>query len=237
MCDRLLIVTQSCDLVHGSFEHEPAVEAYLCELLSSGDKPDGNLTAGKNPRTLMVPFSIDGDARWFRICSNGRMLFPRHLLASLDPDDAIEISDDAVAILKRWLVNRVIRTAFPDAFNDRTAKARQRLEKLLKKGGEPLLGLYINLTPWDELPENQEYLVDLIGLVAENLDFDQRKAVEKLVGQIAVAYENTDGIDSCDFEVLGEEDFPIRRLRTHRLFPLDFMSLRDKPGGELPPVG
>ncbi len=147
--------TQSCDLIHGSYEHEPAVEAYVCESLPIGEKPDGNLTAGKNPRTLIVPFAVSTDNRWFQICSSGRTLFPRQLLASLVPDDSVSVSDDAVAILQRWLVNRVIRTAFPDAFNDRTKKARQKLEKLLKKGGEPLLGLYINLTPWEEVPEHR----------------------------------------------------------------------------------
>jgi hypothetical protein len=35
---------------------------------------------------------------------------------------------------------------------------------------------------------------------------------------------------------LGEDELALRQLRTHRLFPLDHMSLSGRPGGELPPL-
>ncbi len=121
---RLLIVTQDCDLVHHSFDNEPSVEACFCTPLPSEEQVDGNQTAGKNPRTLVVLFSIDGEERWFRIRSNGKKLFPRQVLAPLTPDQSVVIQDDATAILQRWLVNRIMRTAFPEAFNARTKKSR-----------------------------------------------------------------------------------------------------------------
>jgi hypothetical protein len=230
----LLIVTQSCDLVHHCFENEPVVEAFRCEPLGIDERPDGNLTAGKNPRTLLVSLEINGEDCWFRIRSNGRLFFPRSLLASLDPDSSILIGEPSIAIIQRWLINRIVRTAFPDAFNDRTKKARQKLEALLKKDGERLLGLYVNLTLWEELPDDQAYGVDLIGLVDEELTFAQRGEIEKLIGAVASAYEHTQGIDHCDFLVMDTSEFTYGLLRTHRLFPLDFMSLNGKPGGELP---
>ena len=60
---RLLVVSQSCDLVHHSYESEPFAEAYLCEPLAADAPENGNLTAGKNPRELLVPFTLDGVAR------------------------------------------------------------------------------------------------------------------------------------------------------------------------------
>ncbi len=130
-----------------------------------------------------------------------------------------------------------MRTAFPDTFNNRTRKAQNKLESHLKKRGEALVGLYINLRPWEELPEEQAYAIDLVGLVDPELDWSQRQAVEKLLDEVALAYERTDGIESCNARVLDEDEATMSLLRTHRLFPLDFLSLRDRPIGELPPLG
>jgi hypothetical protein len=233
---RLLVVTQSCDLVHESYENEPVVETFLCEALGPDHQPDGNFTAGKNPRSLLVRFPVAGTDQWFRLRSNGRALVPRHRLARIDPDPSVVVTDQAVRTLQRWLINRMIRTAFPDAFNDRTQRARNKLESRLKKGGASLLGLYINLTPWEELPGDQSYAVDFVGLVDEGLDMEQRKAISLLLGEVAHAYEQTAGIASCEYQVLDEDEATLRLLRTHRVFPLDFLSLGDKPSGDLPPL-
>lgn len=233
---RLLAVTQSCDLVHHDYENEPFVETFLCEPLGPDHQPDGNLTAGKNPRSLLVQLSVEGNDHWFRLCSNGRALVPRHRLATIDPDPSVVVTDTAVRILQRWIINRTIRAAFPDAFNDRTQKARNKMESRLKKGGAPLLGLYINLSSWEELPSNQAYAVDFVGLVDKKLELEQRKTIDRLLGDIALAYESADGIASCDYQVKDEDEVYLNLLSTHRAFPLDFLSLSNKPGGELPPL-
>lgn len=233
---RLVVVTQSCDLVHESYENEPVVETFLCEPLGRDYTPDGNLTAGKNPRSLLIQFSVEGANYWFRLRSNGRALVPRHRLATIDPDPSVVVTDPAVRTLQRWILNRVVRAAFPDAFNDRTQKARSKLESRLKKGGASLLGLYINLSSWDELPGDQAYAVDFVGLVDEGLDLVHREAIDRLLGEVALAYEKTDGIANCEYRVQDEEQASMSLLRTHRVFPLDFLSLGDKPGGDLPPL-
>ncbi len=233
---RLLVVTQSCDLVHESYENEPMVEVFLCEDLGAEHLPDGNLTAGKNPRSLQVELQVKGEPHWIVLCSHGRTLLPRHRLANIAPDPTVVVSDQAVRILQRWIVNRTVRAAFPDAFNARTRKAQGRLEARLKKGGAALLGLYVNLTPWDEVAEGQSYKIDFVGLVSEGLDWESRQDLERLLGEVAKAYAACDGIAGCDYRVLDEEEAPMGLLGTHRLFPLDFLSLRERPGGALPPL-
>jgi len=133
-------------------------------------------------------------------------------------------------------MNRVVRTAFPDAFNDRTKKGLAKLEKRLKNHGGLLLGLYVNITPWDELADDDTYDVDFVGIVDESLAMDQRTALEKVLGEIASAYKSEAGIGGCDYRIEDEGEASLSLLRTHRLFPLDYLSLRDKPGGELPPL-
>lgn len=234
---RLLIVSQSCDLVHHSYESEPFAEAYLCEALALEEPENGNLTAGKNPRELLVPFTLGGVKRMHRLHSKGRVLLPRYRLAMLDPDPSLVVPPSSVRVLQRWLINRIVRTAFPDAFNDRTGKAVKKLEDRLKKHGAPLLGLYINVAPWDELPQDQPYDVDFVGLIDEDLPHEQRKAVEKVLGDICAAYSKTEGIGICDYQVLDESEASMSMQRTHRLFTLDYLSFRPKPGGDLPPPG
>ena len=213
---------------------EPVAEAYLCEPLAPDAQPDGNYTAGKNPRELRVPFASDGTERWYRIHSNGQVLLPRHVLAGVDPDLSLVVPEPSVRVLQRWIINRVVRTAFPDAFNHRTHKARCKLEDRLKKAGTHLLGLYVNLSSWDELGDDGVYEIDFVGLVDEGLAEGERQALVKALGEIAVAYEKSDGVSVLDYRVEGEDEAPISLLRTHRLFPLDYLSLRDSPGGELP---
>ena len=233
---RLLVVSQSCDLVHHSYESEPFAEAYLCEPLAIDAAEDGNLTAGKNPRELMIRFTLDGVERLHRLHSKGRVLLPRACLAVIDPDPSLVVPEPSVRLLQRWFINRVMRTAFPDAFNERTGKALRKLEGRLKKLGAPLLGLYVNVMPWDELPQDQTYDVDFVGLVDEDLALDQRKVIEEVLGEIGAAYSHTEGIDTCDYRVLDENEASMSLLRTHRLFPLDYLSLRANPGGDLPPL-
>ncbi len=203
---RLLVVSQSCDLVHHSYDAEPVAECYVCKPLSQGVAPDGNLTAGKSPRELHVLLTSDGEGRWHRIHSNGRVLAPRHRLAGIDPDPSILVPDSAIRILQRWLINRAVRTAFPDAFNSRTRKALRKLENRLKKGGVHLLGLYVNLSSWDELPDEQIYEIDFVGLVRESLEWDRREAIERMLGEIASAYDQAEGITVSDYRVEDEEE-------------------------------
>lgn len=231
---RLLVVSQSCDLLHPCYASEPVAEAYLCEPLAPDTKPDGNLTAGKSPRELHVPFASEGTEHWFRIHANGRVLLPRHVLAGIDPDPSLVVPAPSVRVLQRWIINRVVRTAFPDAFNERTRRARGKLEERLKKAGTHLLGLYVGLSSWNELGDDEVYEIDFVGLVDEGLAEGERQALLNALGEIAAVYQQSDGVSVLDHRVEGEEEASISLLRTHRLFPLDYLSLRDSPGGELP---
>jgi hypothetical protein len=231
---RLLVISHSCDLVHDCYASEPVAEAYLCEPLAPDAQPDGNYTASKNPRELHVPFGSNGLRRWYRVHSNGRVLLPRHALAGIDPDPSLVVPESSVRVLQRWIINRVVRTAFPDAFNERTRKAQRKLERCLKKAGTHLLGLYVNLSSWDELRDDESYEIDFVGLVDEGLAPDEREGLEKALGGIAAAYEKSDGVSVLDYRVQDEDEASMSLQRTHRLFPLDFLSLRDSPRGELP---
>jgi hypothetical protein len=231
---RLLVVSQSCDLVHDCYASEPVAEAYLCEPLAPDAQPNGNHTAGKNPRELHVSFAADGAAHWYRIHSNGRVLLPRHALAGVDPDPSLVVPDPSVRVLQRWIINRVVRTAFPDAFNQRTRRARGKQEDRLKKAGTHLLGLYVSVSSWEELGDDEVYEIDFVGLIGEGLEEGERQGLVKALGDIAAAYEKSDGVSVLDYRVEGEDEAPMSLLRTHRLFPLDYLSLRDSPGGELP---
>jgi hypothetical protein len=81
-----------------------------------------------------------------------------------------------------------------------------------------------------------EPVVEIFRCESLGLDREHRKRIERLLGEVARAFEETDGIASCDYQVQDEEQASLNLLRTHRLFPLDFLSLGDKSGGDLPPL-
>lgn len=44
------------------------------------------------------------------------------------------------------------------------------------------------------------------------------------------------GIGSCDYQVRSESEFTLDLRRTYKLFPLDYLSLSGKRGGEITPL-
>lgn len=74
--DLLLIVSQTCDLVQGSFDNEPYFETLCLHPLKN--EPDGGYLDGKNSRRL--EFSIDPDGTG--LCHWYALPYERHLTSS-----------------------------------------------------------------------------------------------------------------------------------------------------------
>ena len=72
--DRLLIVSQTCDLVQGSFENEPYFEV-LC-LHPLNQEPDSGYLGGKNSRRIEFSLNPLGNdiSHWFALP------YERHLI-------------------------------------------------------------------------------------------------------------------------------------------------------------
>ena len=163
---RVLVVSQDCDLVHESYESEPKIEVILATAIER--KQDGNLTHGKNPRQLQVPFDDNNAEVWFQCNAADRYFIKRDLLETITPADELSLTKRGGDVLVRWLVNRYQRAAFPDEFNRRLAPIQKRCERQLRKLGGDLIGICLRLNTQHELPDSRTYQIILFGVMDQD---------------------------------------------------------------------
>jgi len=230
----LLVVSQDCDIVHHNSEAEPIVEVLLAEPLQ--DKPSGSFTYGKNPRRLQIPIIVDGSSQYFECAAKHRYFINRQVLADCPPDSRIQVEDATLQLIRSWLAARYTRTAFPDAFNLRIAGALSSQARMLKSRGSDLSGIYIAVTPWDELNEGESYRVELYATMEIDAweNTDARQEMASLVDDLALAINHCEGIDVENHEIRSEEDISLADIRVLRRWDYDYLSYRESPEGVLP---
>ena len=139
-----MVVSQTCDLIHDSFEAEPNFWM-LPAWPMPGPKPDGSLTNAKNPRRYQFTLDNGEGATVYDSPIYGLTSLDRALLADHAPSNT-KIPPEELKKLLHWITLRFIRPAFPDAFNDRLRKRWRSIRKLTKKeAGCYLTGLYLVL--------------------------------------------------------------------------------------------
>jgi hypothetical protein len=178
--DILIVITQSCDLVHHILEEEPWVELIRARRIT---KSDGNNEYLKNPRKLHLTDSILGV---LEILAHDRYRIPREALKNATPNGFLQ-DEPLHDSLQHFLARRYRRAAFATEFNDRKdgrirhtgedeKTSEKRAEKIyttlknLKKDLHMILvmGNQIEqeLEPWQQnpTPENT-YHLSLVGVL------------------------------------------------------------------------
>lgn len=231
---RLIVISQDCDLVHNSYKNEPFVELIVAEPIAV--KCDKSLTHGKNPRKLHFSLVNNGDLTSYQCLASSKISIPRVILESIVPCEEVLIIPEELQILKRWLSSRYSRTAFPDALNDRINPVRQDIEKILKSNGEKITAIYIFLDPWNEIPEGYDYNIAIYGAMLVN-DYSEEECLQSVteaIEGIAVKLNECAGINVVDYSARSESDITLSDLRMLVQWNYEYLSYRDKPGGELP---
>ena len=163
---RLIIISQSCDIAYHKEYEEPWVEVLLARPIS---KHDNSLTQGRNPRRyhLAIRDNETQTTQWFETSINDRFTIQRNYCVDFAPDAKKYLSNDEIKAIKNWLVYRYLRSAFPDAFNDRIRQQKNELKKLLKKEGTQYLsGIYLHVTD-EELQDGKPYAIELLGAITK----------------------------------------------------------------------
>lgn len=124
----VVVASQDCDLVHGSYEAEPFVELVIGRPVADVDAVKMH---GRNPRLL----HLVGHAGEGRVCLafsvHEKVRVSREALSALGPCALRSIDADDVDMIAEWLAKRYTRAAFPDAFNDRLIPAHKKIDKVL----------------------------------------------------------------------------------------------------------
>ncbi len=223
------MISQSCDVVHVSYESEPYVELHVGRVI---DAIDGNNAFGKNPRTIDLETTVNGKPRMIRILAHERKKIPRQTLENIKPIGAIP--EDETYRLAKWTGNRYTRPALPDAFNERRAKVKEAIAKIAKKDGKEVLGFYVALKTFDELPDGTDYEIAVLGVAPTAIanDPESFKKVVSVTTAVANLLATCPGITVIENEARSAANTSLDDVRYFKRLDLDYISERD--GGEGP---
>ncbi|MHB8474309.1 MAG: hypothetical protein ACYDC8_15955 [Gammaproteobacteria bacterium] len=230
---RLIVVSHDCDVTHGSFEDEPNVELLLAHLIQD---PRGDCTHAKNPRYLHFPILNSGNEHYYEAHAASRFLVERRLLLKITPDANTTLTPDTQEIVRRWLVARYMRVAFPDELNFRLASADKKLKRAMKQLNPHLSDVYCSLNSREDLPVGEPYEINIIGVmpVEHYQDPTAREHAQQSLDVLAAAIRKCPGVEVIEADLRSEDEITLRACRY--LIPLNFtyLSLREGTGAVLP---
>lgn len=229
----LVVLTQDCDLVHPSYEVEPNVELIAGVLLENADN---GLRHGRNPRRLHLDLEQAAAPKaTVGFSVHRRIVVPRSLLEDHKPHQSLRLGPDERRLLCDWVAKRYVRAAFPDAFNERARESYRKIEKELKRSGEPVTGLFLMIDPDEERDAGEGYRI-LLRVVARSEALSDEKTEITLV---RVAKVIADALGSCqgilveDHQLVSESEFTLADLRFFKRWDWDYRSHSGEPGGDV----
>lgn len=216
-----VLLSHDCDIIHHDLENEPHAEVIA---LSVNRRRDGNLLYGKNPRRLQIQSDVAGHCFEFHV--NSRRFISRRCLADFQPEDAVALSSEQVHALASWIARRYVRTAFPDAFNDRLQPINSELIRVLKGEGEWISGIYVAME-LVELPADRPYDVLMtITMLDEDFSVPERRSRVQQTCDIIEALLNGRKHAICikNVQMLPESKLNLADWRKLRRLEFDYLS-------------
>lgn len=235
MTYRLMVVTQTCDLVHPDLAVEPVAEVLVVTLADG--IPNAGLSNCKSFRKLHLPMECqDGVARHVRARRIDVRHIPRELLQPLHVDASLRLNDRGLATLQRWLTLRYSRVALPDAFVARFDEAKDDVRDALKKVPHDLYAMYMAINSMEELPGDTPYNVGLFGVMRVEAFEDpaSKTRADEAMAAIATAMQACPGIEVTDYIVVSAAGISLDDIDHLLLMNFDDLSLGTDPQ-EAPP--
>jgi hypothetical protein len=155
-------------------------------------------------------FKLPGMSDMYEVQAISRISMPRETLAEYDPDPTLTLDDATARTLPQWLAKRYVRTALPDAFNERIRSAQTKIRDALKKDGDLVEAIFLTVLPNDELAESESYslLVRIVAHEANLLSPTADARLQNLADRMTVLFRNCESVtlvDDC--AVVSDEEF------------------------------
>ncbi|MGL6225609.1 MAG: hypothetical protein ACRC10_03170 [Thermoguttaceae bacterium] len=215
-----LVFSHSCD-INSKSQSETHIEILLLTPIA---EQNNSYIHGKHPRF----YHLEINGRWYEAQIDNRFRIDRDFCARYVPCPTTTVSAEDNRSIVQWITYRYVRSAFPDEFNERIKRkkdTKDKLKKLLEKGESQLLsGLFISISTNDELPEETDYEVQLLGLMNDLITEYDRKVATTLVKEFADLLNSCKGIDvSC--ECLQTSDVTLAKIQLYQRFTdYDYLS-------------
>jgi hypothetical protein len=177
-----LVLNQTCDLVNDSLDKEPVVELLPLSRIA---KADTGLLNGRNPRLIHFEVIVGGSACLVEAFAPKVVTLPRDLLLKGNPSNNWSLDEPVLKSLLAWRAARYLRTAFPDAFENRLKPVFKDFRTLVEGIHVHLHSLHIRVEPFGPLDESDSYEVDLL-MVIRRSSHDIKETRDKLTAAGAI---------------------------------------------------
>lgn len=232
--DRLIVISQSCDVIKQPDDAEPAIELIVGRSI---DALQGNYTYNKNSRILHTALQTTSGDFPLSLLQNDKFVVDRVLLDGLTPDADVYLEREQINTMARWLASRYDRPAFPNEFNrriDAVKRSDKKMRNAAKKISAVVSGLFVNILPFRELDERENYSVNILALVPAGQDVDIESS--EITGPVeAIANIMRAANMDVECQIRKEDQVPYSLFRNDfKPWDFDDISLRGDPPHETP---
>lgn len=216
--DILIILSQSCDVLHHDYNKEPNVEVVVANRINEAGLNKVFFDT-RHPRTLQFYINIDGEKLLFQIESYNKFSFPRALLADYEPRKNVKV---LLSTIPMWIGKKYFRPAFPDNFNSRLKPQDKAIKKLIERGHEPIDQFFLSINSLNELDDNQVYEIEMLGVVSDKSKINE---ASNLLSKLEGIMNNCVGISASNFSARMDSDITLAVVKTYMPWiPYDYLS-------------
>lgn len=228
-----IAISHDCDIANDRMDIEPGVEFIFARIL---EQNDGNNTHGKNPRTLHLDYTQNGQTVWIEMIASKRVILEKNKLVEIQPDETYKPTYSQ-QILQSWLAARYRRHALPNSLVDRLSDVFAYIKKQGKKNSSGILSFRLSYEPKDELPPEEQYELWLsIVYITEKVEYEAMS--EEIANSLKVEFpkllektKDSGTVDLRKCEAISEMEFTLRDMRETDEFHLEHLSYRSEPSG------
>ena len=223
----LIVASQSCDIANMG---EPIVEFSIARKIKS---VDGNFTHNKHPRKLHIEAKIDENetinSLALEILAHEKICLSKsELPESLSPEPYIRLELNILQEYIAWLAGRYQRPALPTEFDKRfdAVWIKSKRKKFSEKSSEHILGIYVEINPDAELKQGENYSVNLLVIVSEDISETQLKDARGVADEYAKKMAEAN-LDVDGPLIKKETEISIATWKRYKRFIFDDLSYKN----------
>ncbi|WP_130100491.1 hypothetical protein [Siccibacter turicensis] len=223
-------VLYDCALIEEDFTKEPWAQV----LVLWEAEFSGNFAYAKNPRRLHLNVCKD-NATDFCLEATALSFYQidREILLRAIPDASINWKAGHLNMLLDWVSERFRQATFPDNFNTRISVVKKRLEALWKGAAfsEYCSGIYIKLSSFSELPQEEIYTIKVLIVVPFGLNGKDYRKFDKeiapnMINDLKTRLDAVTGVFVEDVDVMSERQFTKELEREYHRYSLEYYSFK-----------
>ena len=220
--DFVMVVSQSCDLVHHDLSNEPHAVFLLLKKINS---VESEYSHGRNPRLIHFP-ALDGSA--FDAWAWNQVTIPREELVKHPIGNHLKVDARELRHILDWLAKRFTRVAFPDAFNEALRVKSNNIRTLLKKKHSLFSEILLRINPFEEIDNGVHYELACYLLMPSALydDAAKLKDARETASKLERLFEDC-GIEVLECSTVSDAELTYAELQELVRWDFDHLTHRN----------